>query len=359
MMRRTVTEQDRLIGSYVHLGSFPRAAEALHTLKKIASMVKPIMRARSWQVKELAEFYPDDPRLLGLNVDRGRKILVRLRYAGDKAQFMPLDQVLDTMLHELCHIVHGPHDSKFHALWDQLRDEWQGLALKGFTGEGFLSEGRRLGGSGSGMRQSPPAQEARRLARAAATQRAAAAAAAAAASQQAGSGSGRRLGGGSAARPRPGDDMRRVIADAAQRRNKTLQGCATDNLTDGQIRSVTDSASANGFRTKAEEDEANEAAISQALWELMQEEQRLEQQQQRWWQGSGDDNSGGQGTTAETFWECDRCTLHNESGHLACQVCGATRPLTLHRPAAQQPEASQATAASSAANPWTSATATR
>lgn len=28
-------------------------------------MVKPIMRARRWKVMELAEFYPDEPNLLG------------------------------------------------------------------------------------------------------------------------------------------------------------------------------------------------------------------------------------------------------------------------------------------------------
>ncbi len=88
------------------------------------------------------------------------------------------------MLHELSHIVHGPHDAKFHALWNQLRDEHEGLALKGYTGEGFLSEGRRLGG-----RQLPP-HEARRLARIAAEQR-----------QKHGAGS-QRLGGGGARRAR-------------------------------------------------------------------------------------------------------------------------------------------------------------
>lgn len=71
------------------------------------------------------------------------------------------------MLHELAHIVHGPHDDRFHALWNQLRDEHEGLVMKGYTGEGFLSAGRRLGGSGR-----IPMQEARRLARAAAEERA-------------------------------------------------------------------------------------------------------------------------------------------------------------------------------------------
>jgi hypothetical protein len=58
-------EYDALVLSYTHLKSLPRQDDALHTLKKVASLVKPIMRARGWKVSELAEFYPDQPNLLG------------------------------------------------------------------------------------------------------------------------------------------------------------------------------------------------------------------------------------------------------------------------------------------------------
>jgi DNA-dependent metalloprotease WSS1 len=60
-----MAEIDALILSYSHLADFPRAKEAIHTLKKIASIVKPIMRARGWKVGELAEFFPDQANLLG------------------------------------------------------------------------------------------------------------------------------------------------------------------------------------------------------------------------------------------------------------------------------------------------------
>lgn len=59
-------EYEGLVGSYVHLAKEPRANDALHTLKKVASLVKPIMRARGWKVGQLAEFYPTDPNLLGM-----------------------------------------------------------------------------------------------------------------------------------------------------------------------------------------------------------------------------------------------------------------------------------------------------
>lgn len=160
------------------------------------------------------------------------------------------------MLHELSHNVHGPHDAKFHALWDQLRKEYEALLLKGYTGEGFLSEGHRLGGRGV------PRDEARRIARAAAEKR-----------RTLYAGSGQRLGG---APVRVGTDIRQVILGAIERRNTVLKGCASDEKSAKEIEDMATQATQNGFRTKAEEDEANERAISQALWELVQEDQRKE-----------------------------------------------------------------------------------
>ena len=58
-------EHDALIFEYSHLKALPREKEALHSLKKIASLVKPIMRARNWKVGTLAEFYPSQQNLLG------------------------------------------------------------------------------------------------------------------------------------------------------------------------------------------------------------------------------------------------------------------------------------------------------
>ncbi len=160
------------------------------------------------------------------------------------------------MLHELSHNVHGPHDAKFHALWDQLRKEYEGLVSKGYTGEGFLSDGHKLGGRGV------PRDEARRIARSAAEKR-----------RTLYSGSGQKLGGRPVA---VGTDIRRVIVDAIERRNTVLKGCGSGNKDDKEIKDLADAATQNGFRTKAEEDEANDRAISQALWELVQEDEKKE-----------------------------------------------------------------------------------
>ena len=61
-----MVEHDALIRGYRHLADYPRANDALDMLKRIASAVKPLMRARGWKVPELAEFYPEQHNLLGM-----------------------------------------------------------------------------------------------------------------------------------------------------------------------------------------------------------------------------------------------------------------------------------------------------
>ena len=58
-------EIDAHFDAYEHLKHLPRDGEALHMLRKVASMVKPMMRKRGWKVGTLAEFLPDEPQLLG------------------------------------------------------------------------------------------------------------------------------------------------------------------------------------------------------------------------------------------------------------------------------------------------------
>ncbi|KAL9125809.1 MAG: hypothetical protein Q9217_005040 [Psora testacea] len=248
-----VSEHDPAVAEYQHEKSRPREAEALHMLRKIASLVKPIMRQRGWRVGVLTEFYPEERNLLGLNINKGERICLRLRYAGDERQFMPLEQVTDTMLHELCHIVHGPHDEPFHNLWNQLRDEYENLIRKGYTGEGFLSAGHKVGGGRI------PMHEARRRARAAAEKRKALSV-----------GSGQKLGG---APTRRGQDIRQVIADAAAKRAIVTKGCAS-GTTKEREREIVEGTNKRGVRTKAEEDDANEEAIMIAYIDLVQEEER-------------------------------------------------------------------------------------
>lgn len=59
-------ELDPLVTEFSHEKQRPREKDALLMLRKIASLVKPIMRARNWTVGTLAEFYPPEQNLLGL-----------------------------------------------------------------------------------------------------------------------------------------------------------------------------------------------------------------------------------------------------------------------------------------------------
>lgn len=122
--------------------------EARKILDSVAKQVQPIMRNHKWRVKILSEFCPGNPALLGLNVGRGIHIKLRLRRVNRDEEFIPFHEVLDTMLHELCHNVHGPHNSSFYKLWDEIRKECEDLINKGIsgTGQGFDLPGRRLGG---------------------------------------------------------------------------------------------------------------------------------------------------------------------------------------------------------------------
>ncbi|CAL1353939.1 unnamed protein product [Linum trigynum] len=148
----------------------PAAEEAQKMLEKIAKQVQPIMRKHKWRVKLLCEFCPSNPRLLGLNVNGGVSVKLRLRRPNRDWDFYPYDQVLDTMLHELCHNAHGPHNANFYKLWDELRKECEELISQGIsgTGDGFDLPGRRLGG----FSRQPPMTQLRQTALAAAEKRA-------------------------------------------------------------------------------------------------------------------------------------------------------------------------------------------
>lgn len=64
---------------------------------------------------------PKRTALLGLNVGAGIHVKLRLRRPNNDEEFYPYNEVLDTMLHELCHNAHGPHNASFYKLWDELR----------------------------------------------------------------------------------------------------------------------------------------------------------------------------------------------------------------------------------------------
>uniref|UniRef100_A0A2P2K1E2 Uncharacterized protein n=1 Tax=Rhizophora mucronata TaxID=61149 RepID=A0A2P2K1E2_RHIMU len=123
--------------------------DARRILEKVAKQVQPIMYKHKWKVKILSEFCPANPSLMGLNVGGGgAEIKLRLRRPSNEWDFFPYEQVLDTMLHELCHNEYGPHNADFYNLLDEIRKECEELMAKGITGTAkcFDLHGRRVGG---------------------------------------------------------------------------------------------------------------------------------------------------------------------------------------------------------------------
>lgn len=55
-----------LVKEYKVLAKKPRHDEALQLLKRLASQVKPILSKHSWTIKNLVEFFPTNPNLLGI-----------------------------------------------------------------------------------------------------------------------------------------------------------------------------------------------------------------------------------------------------------------------------------------------------
>ncbi|ETN06654.1 hypothetical protein PPTG_12717 [Phytophthora nicotianae INRA-310] len=135
-----------------------------------------------WSVGVLAEMPPDgkvgvDPVcVLGLNQNKGQKILLRLR-TDDLLGFRKFLSIKKVLFHELSHNVHSEHDNKFYQLMRQVEKEcneldWTnsgGAAVGGSPAalhdddstSSNVSSGHRLGGGSAGTSRllniAPPA----------------------------------------------------------------------------------------------------------------------------------------------------------------------------------------------------------
>lgn len=156
-------------------------------------------------------------------------------------------------------------------------------------------------------------------------------------------GSGQKLGGSFVSR---GQDIRQVIADAATRRINAVKGCASGTE---RGRAIVEETTKTGFRTKAEEENANEEAIMLAYIDLIEEEEK-EKYGTSYIPPSKENPAGRQEdlkgkapdlsehslsptvdrtpTSPEVpygSWACEICTLVNPSTYLCCDACGTER----------------------------------
>ncbi|KAF9245697.1 WLM domain-containing protein [Melanogaster broomeanus] len=275
---------ETFVKSITHLKDMPRAERALPMLQRVTSLVKPIMRKHGWVLPVLVEFFPDSPNLLDVN--GGEQILLRLRLPYSPDTFYEEDHVTRTMLHELTHNVHGPHDEKFYQFLAGLEDEYDALRRSGYAGEGFFSPGHRLGGAGI-ARDLPPHLVRLKALEAAEKRRR---------SEALTKGGGRlELG------------PRELAARAAERRKRDESACGSGSVA---LREAAKAAKAS-VETKVvidltkEEDDTPQASGSRQPTSL----------------GNSSNSS------ADGQWTCPLCTLINKSLALQCDACLAERPV--------------------------------
>ncbi|XP_047332956.1 DNA-dependent metalloprotease WSS1-like [Impatiens glandulifera] len=100
-----------------------REGDAREILENVAKQVQPIMSKHKWRVPILSEFCHPKSSLLGLNVEKGVEIKIRLRRPENELEFLPYNQILQTMLHELCHNDYRHHSPQFYQLLELIKQE--------------------------------------------------------------------------------------------------------------------------------------------------------------------------------------------------------------------------------------------
>ncbi|KAK9726793.1 hypothetical protein RND81_05G237300 [Saponaria officinalis] len=231
---------------------------------------------------------------MGLNIGGGAEIKLRLRRQERQWDFFSYEQILDTMLHELCHNEHGPHNADFYKLLDELRLECEELMAKGITGtgRGFDVPGRRVGG----FSQPPPLPILRQHALAAAERRA-----------HRGTllpSGPRRLGGDSSIKAVLSPNQ--AAAMAAERRLHDDIWCGSASPGGARKQADTASSSTNNQRPQNFNWRNNNPSSLGLVSNLPTLQSR--------------ENTG-----AEVTWQCDACTLINKELALTCEACQTPR----------------------------------
>ncbi|KAJ7960312.1 Ubiquitin and WLM domain-containing metalloprotease [Quillaja saponaria] len=108
----------------------PPASEALKRMHMLAADpgIVAVMNKHRWHVGIMTEMAPvgyvgvSPECILGFNKNHGEEISLRLR-TDDLKGFRKYENIKDTLLHELAHMVFSEHDSNFYALLKQLTQE--------------------------------------------------------------------------------------------------------------------------------------------------------------------------------------------------------------------------------------------
>mmetsp|Transcript_698 Transcript_698/g.1206 ORF Transcript_698/g.1206 Transcript_698/m.1206 type:complete len:473 (+) Transcript_698:35-1453(+) len=158
------------------LSGLPEESKAREILESLANDpgVLAVMAKHKWSVGALCELYPEghvgvsDVCVMGLNENKGQRILLRLR-TDDMRGFRKILSIRKVLCHELAHNVHGDHDSNFYVLMRSIERDveamnWQkgrGVALDSSSSSG----GRFLASNltSSSPQHEQPQQQVRKL----------------------------------------------------------------------------------------------------------------------------------------------------------------------------------------------------
>jgi hypothetical protein len=152
----------------------PNPSFAKDLLERLVAATAKVVENRKWKVPILKEFYPSNKSLLGLNVNRGQSIMIRLRSGNDEFEFLPWHSVLGTLVHELTHIVVGEHSAEFYKTMEIIYDEveassstytiWGSSSSSAPVKSYLVGSSSKVGGGVLAKQTGIPADSVRRLA---------------------------------------------------------------------------------------------------------------------------------------------------------------------------------------------------
>ena len=317
-------------------------ATAQRLLQQAVKLGNVLLKRHRWTVVRVSEFWPRNKSLLGLNVNMGEHIKVRMRYPDNKNRFYAFEEIMCTLIHEIVHCTIGPHNQEFWKRYYELVAEAEvigtdmGMGTSVAEGEAtappapqpFGGQGRRLG-DGSKVSSTDVTTP----------------------GVTPFSGQGRALGGtvGSGARVESADRRRQVMLDALQKRHP-------------ELRIPAGAAEPVGRRSRLLEvaaqrpEEAGDCGLSQCARGSCGEDSAPKARKPFRTQPSASDAD----EAAEASWQCPRCSFLNHPLLPFCEMCcqdatpdddGRARSLTppdLHAVPAATPMAQRGPAAAAA-----------
>jgi len=148
--------------TYEILNILPRRNQVLHMLRRLAHMVHPIMLRRAWKIPTLTELPLDSPDLGNMTTVQRvtlthhkllttrkttpvcENISLRIRSLSQPEVLIPINILMQTLLHELAYIGYLGHGVAFYRrnakLLRELERDWRMARMERVNGREILSE---------------------------------------------------------------------------------------------------------------------------------------------------------------------------------------------------------------------------